>query len=100
MGDSGGETELSSIGALFVGFLGPGLIWFGGVLPLARGILVEQRRCMTAAAFAVALSLRQVLPGGKFVNLSVAVGRSSRGLPARWPDRPGWGSFSRLADAP
>jgi chromate transporter len=69
-----------SNGQLFTGFLMLGLIGFGGVLPLARSMLVEQRRWLTAEQFTELLGLCQFLPGGNVINLSVAVGMEFRGL--------------------
>jgi chromate transporter len=69
-----------SNGQLFSGFLMLGLIGFGGVLPLARSMLVEQRRWLTAEQFTELLGLCQFLPGGNVINLSVAVGMEFRGL--------------------
>jgi chromate transporter len=68
-------------GALFRGFLSLGLMGFGGVLPLARRMLVEERRWLGDAEFADLLGLCQFLPGGNVVNLSVAVGLRFRGVP-------------------
>jgi chromate transporter len=65
---------------LFLGFLTLGLIGFGGVLPLARRMIVEQRRWLTAAQFTDMLGLCQFLPGGNIINLSVAIGLHFRGL--------------------
>jgi chromate transporter len=66
---------------LFTGFLGLGLIGFGGVLPMARDMLVERRRWLTAEDFTELLGLCQFLPGGNIINLSVAVGLDFRGVP-------------------
>jgi len=74
------ETEAPTIGGLFKGFLLLGLTGFGGVLPLARHMVVEQRRWLTAAEFNELLSLCQFLPGGNIINLSVAIGLHFRGL--------------------
>ncbi|HEJ7160468.1 chromate transporter [Serratia marcescens] len=65
---------------LFVGFLWLGLIGFGGVLPLARSMLVERRRWLSGEQFTELLGLCQFLPGGNVINLSVAVGMEFRGL--------------------
>lgn len=73
-------SEPPSNGQLFSGFLMLGLIGFGGVLPLARSMLVEQRRWLTAEQFTELLGLCQFLPGGNVINLSVAVGMEFRGL--------------------
>ncbi len=68
-----------SVAALFAGFLILGLTGFGGVLPLARRMLVEQRRWLSAEEFTDLLGLCQFLPGGNIINLSVAVGLRFRG---------------------
>lgn len=62
------------LGALFMGFFTIGVCGFGGVLPWARRMIVEQRRWMTPAEFSDLLGLCQFLPGGNIINLSVAVG--------------------------
>ncbi len=69
-----------TVGALFRGFLSLGLMGFGGVLPLARRMLVEERRWLSAAEFADLLGLCQFLPGGNVINLAVAVGLRFRGV--------------------
>jgi chromate transporter len=76
-GESPGETPGS--GALFRAFLGIGLMGFGGVLAIARRMLVEDRRWLTPAEFTDLLALCQFLPGGNIMNLSVAVGLRFRG---------------------
>lgn len=63
-----------------LGFLWLGLIGFGGVLPMARSMLVERRRWLNAEQFTELLGLCQFLPGGNVINLSVAVGMEFRGL--------------------
>jgi chromate transporter len=72
--------EPPTVGALFTGFLGLGLIGFGGVLPLARRMIVEDRRWLTSAEFTELLGLCQFLPGGNIINLSVAIGLRFRGV--------------------
>lgn len=72
---------MPTIVELFAGFLILGLTGFGGVLPLARHMAVEQRRWLTGAEFSELLSLCQFLPGGNIINLSVAIGLKFRGLP-------------------
>jgi chromate transporter len=66
-------------GALFAGFLKVGLSGFGGVLPFARRMLVEQRRWLTEPEFTEVLSLSQFLPGPNIVNVAVIVGRRFQG---------------------
>jgi chromate transporter len=67
-------------GALFTGFLKVGLSGFGGVLPFARRMLVEERRWLTEQEFTEVLSLSQFLPGPNIVNVSVIVGRRFQGV--------------------
>lgn len=64
---------------LFIGFLKVGLSGFGGVLPFARRMLVEERRWLTELEFNEVLSLAQFLPGPNIVNVSVIVGRRFQG---------------------
>ena len=65
---------------LFLGFSSVGLSGFGGVLPFARRLLVEEKRWMTAEAFNTQLGLCQFLPGPNVVNLAVVVGKRYQGL--------------------
>jgi chromate transporter len=66
--------------ALFFGFLTVGLCGFGGVLPWARRMIVEQRRWLTAAEFSDILALCQFLPGPNIINVSAALGLRFRGV--------------------
>src|SRR5437870_205858 len=66
-------------GALFWGFLKIGLSGFGGVMPFARHMLIEQRRWLTEQEFTEVLSLAQFLPGPNIVNFSIIVGRRFQG---------------------
>jgi chromate transporter len=65
---------------LFSGFFAAGISGFGGVLPFARRIMVDQRRWLTDAEFADLFALCQFLPGPNIVNLSVAFGARHRGI--------------------
>jgi|SRR4051812_16293578 chromate transporter len=65
---------------LFVAFFKIGLQGFGGVLPWARRVIVEQRRWLTAEEFLEQWSLCQALPGGNITNLSVAFGLRCAGV--------------------
>ncbi|MDH6694706.1 chromate transporter [Bradyrhizobium japonicum] len=69
------------VGELFTGFFILGLTGFGGVLPLARHMMVEKRGWLTGAEFTDLLGLCQFLPGGNIINMSVAVGLKFRGIP-------------------
>jgi chromate transporter len=64
---------------IFAGFLGIGLMGFGGVLPLARRMLVEDKHWLSPQEFSDLLGLCQFLPGGNVINMSVAVGMKFRG---------------------
>ena len=66
---------------LFAGFFGIGIIGFGGVLPWARRMMVDQRRWLTPAEFTDVLALCQVLPGPNIANMAVALGARFRGVP-------------------
>jgi chromate transporter len=64
-----------SLRDLFTGFLQVGISGFGGVLPFARRMLVEERRWLTPDEFNEILAHAQFLPGPNIVNVSVIVGR-------------------------
>jgi len=64
---------------LFASFLKMGLLGFGGVLPWARRILVDERRWLGDREFAELIGLCQVLPGPNVVNLSVIIGARTHG---------------------
>lgn len=63
-----------------MGFLSIGARSFGGVLPWAHRVLVEERRWLAPGDFAEVLALCQFLPGPNIGNLSVLVGRRWFGL--------------------
>ncbi|HEY4317040.1 MAG TPA: chromate transporter [Herbaspirillum sp.] len=65
---------------LFLGFLGLGMIAFGGALPLAHRMLVERKRWLDNKEFVEILGLCQFLPGGNIINVSVAIGMRFRGV--------------------
>jgi chromate transporter len=65
---------------LFVSFLKMGLLGFGGVLPWARRVIVDERRWLTDGEFAELIGLCQVLPGPNVVNLSVIIGARTHGI--------------------
>src|SRR3954469_14522823 len=64
---------------LFVAFLKTGISGFGGVLPFARRMLVDERKWLTELEFNEVLSLGQFLPGPNIVNVSIMVGRRFQG---------------------
>ena len=66
---------------LFIGFFVVGICGFGGVLPWARRMIVEQRRWLTQPEFNEMLGLCQFLPGGNIMNVTIALGSRFRGVP-------------------
>ena len=74
-------TPPRSIAELFLGFLSIGARAFGGVLPWAHRVLVEERRWLAPADFSEMLALCQFLPGPNVANLSIVLGRRWFGLP-------------------
>src|SRR6185295_19414087 len=66
---------------LFRAFVIISLSGFGGALPWARRMIVEQRNWMTAEEFNEAFALAQFLPGPNVVNFSVVFGARFDGAP-------------------
>ncbi|WP_331693286.1 chromate transporter [Pandoraea sputorum] len=56
-----------------------GATGFGGVLPWARRMVVDQRRWLTDREFAELLPLAQLLPGPNVANIATVLGRRFRG---------------------
>jgi chromate transporter len=73
--------ESPGLGALFAGFFRISILGFGGVLPWARRMVVEQRGWLTPAEFNDLLALCQFLPGPNIINVAVALGARFRGWP-------------------
>jgi len=65
---------------LYLGFLSIGARSFGGVLPWAHRVMVEEKRWIAPADFAEVLALCQFLPGPNVGNVSVVLGRRWFGL--------------------
>jgi chromate transporter len=65
---------------MFTGFFQAGIIGFGGVLPVARRLIVDQRQWMTQEQFNELFSLCQFMPGANIVNFACAFGARNRGL--------------------
>jgi chromate transporter len=65
---------------LYWGFLSIGARSFGGVLPWAHRVMVEERRWIAPTDFAEVLALCQFLPGPNVGNVSVVLGRRWFGL--------------------
>ena len=70
----------ATLWALYWGFLSIGARSFGGVLPWAHRVLVEERRWVAPGDFAEVLALCQFLPGPNVGNVSVVLGRRWFGL--------------------
>ena len=64
-----------SLWELYWGFLSIGARSFGGVLPWAHRVMVEEKRWLAPADFAEVLALCQFLPGPNVGNVSVVLGR-------------------------
>jgi chromate transporter len=64
---------------LFAGFFKAGVSGFGGVLPHARRMLVDDRRWLTDRQFTELLGLGQGLPGPNIVNMSIVIGSRFHG---------------------
>ena len=77
------QTGLPRIGlpALAAGFLKMGLLGFGGVLPIARQVIVEERKWLSEREFAEVYGLCQALPGPNVVNASTMIGDRFAGVP-------------------
>jgi chromate transporter len=81
MSEISSPTPVSAVSAseLFIGFLKVGMSGFGGVMPFARRMLVEERRWMSEREFTEVLSLSQFLPGPNIINVSIIVGSRYQG---------------------
>jgi chromate transporter len=75
------EEPRPTLGELYRGFFHVGARGFGGVLPWARRMLVEERRWLTAAEFTDLFGLCNFLPGPNTVNLSIVIGARFHGVP-------------------
>ncbi|HKA75542.1 MAG TPA: chromate transporter [Pseudolabrys sp.] len=70
-----------SLPELFRAFVIVSISGFGGALPWARRMIVEQKGWMTAEEFNEAFALSQFLPGPNVVNFSVVFGSRFGGAP-------------------
>src|ERR671918_1633688 len=69
-----------SLTELFLGFLSIGARSFGGVMPWAHRVMVEERRWITEADFTETIGLCQFLPGPNIGNASIVLGKRWFGL--------------------
>ena len=65
---------------LFTGFLSIGARSFGGVMPWAHRVLVEERRWISQEDFTAVVGLCQFLPGPNVGNASIVLGRRWFGI--------------------
>jgi chromate transporter len=68
-------TPPRSLTELFLGFLSIGARSFGGVLPWAHRVMVEERRWLEPEDFAETIGLCQFLPGPNVGNASIVLGK-------------------------
>jgi len=69
-----------NLAELFLGFLSIGARSFGGVMPWAHRVMVEERRWMTPEDFTETIGLCQFLPGPNIGNASIVLGKRWFGL--------------------
>ena len=74
------SAEPAGLAALFTAFLKIGALGFGGVAPLARHVLVVERRILDERGFAELFGFASVLPGANTVNLATLLGDRLGGL--------------------
>jgi len=76
--EAGPVTEIGPR-KLFMAFSHLALIGFGGVLPVAYRVLVEQKQWLSPAEFAELLAVSQILPGPSICNIAVIIGHRFAG---------------------
>src|SRR3989337_1785187 len=64
-----------SLTELFLGFLSIGARSFGGVMPWAHRVMVEERRWVTPSDFTAISGLCQLLPGPVVGNAAIVYGK-------------------------
>src|SRR6267378_3526667 len=74
------STPPHTLAELFLGFLSIGARSFGGVLPSAHYVMVEQRHWLTPEEFTETIGLCQVLPGPNIGNAAILLGKRWLGL--------------------
>lgn len=70
----GAPARPTSLRQLFLVFSGLALRGFGGVLPWAQRVLVDDRRWLTRDEFVEVLAFGQLLPGPNVCNVALMVG--------------------------
>ena len=69
-----------SVANLFWAMTSLALQGFGGIFPISRKVIVEERRWLTNQEFVEEWAVAQVLPGPNIVNLAVMLGARYFGL--------------------
>jgi chromate transporter len=75
------RPEEPTLSELFWGFAKASISGFGGVLPFARRMIVDDKQWMSEREFAEQFAFCQFLPGANVMNLTVCVGSRMRGAP-------------------
>jgi chromate transporter len=70
----------ASLRELFLGFFAISWRSFGGVMPWAHRVMVEERRWLTQEDFTATIGLCQFLPGPNIGNASIVLGKRWFGL--------------------
>jgi len=73
-------TPPRNLTELFTGFLSIGARSFGGVMPWAHRVMLEERRWLTPEDFTETIGLCQFLPGPNIGNASIVLGKRWFGL--------------------
>jgi chromate transporter len=69
-----------NLAELFFGFLSIGARSFGGVMPWAHRVMVEERQWLTPEDFTETIGLCQFLPGPNLGNASIVLGKRWFGI--------------------
>lgn len=82
MSDSAAQPAVirPALAELFLAFAQVSISGFGGALPWARRMIVDQKRWMTAEEFNETFALSQFLPGPNVINFSVVFGSRFGGV--------------------
>jgi len=73
------RTEVPTCSELFLAFAKASATGFGGVLPFARRMIVDERRWLSEEEFADLFAFCQFIPGANVVNLAICIGARYRG---------------------
>jgi chromate transporter len=73
-------TPPATLAELFFGFLSIGARSFGGVMPWAYRVMVEERKWLSPADFTETMGLCQFLPGPNVGNAAIVLGKRWFGL--------------------